>query len=151
MFLIRHKRHSEHSSSTNEMIIYQALASSSRCCRVGINLKVFDLLSNSEKPLDLPEIARETNADIVLTGERKIMRVFQSSFYIRPLNEICRLWVCLKKLPWMCSLLQMSHMHWPILVSKQASGLVGLSSSHRGVAPSGILLQDFPGVIHVHV
>ena len=38
---------------------------------MGINLKVFDLLSKSGKPLSLFEISRETNADIVLTGERK--------------------------------------------------------------------------------
>lgn len=34
-------------------------------------MKVFDLLSESEKPLNLYEISRETNVDVVLTGERK--------------------------------------------------------------------------------
>ena len=37
---------------------------------MGIDLEVFDLLSKSEKPLNLYEIARETNADVVLIGER---------------------------------------------------------------------------------
>ena len=59
---------------------------------MGINLKAFDLLSNSERPINLYEIARETNADIVLIDEGKTMRILQSSFYVRPLNEIYVVW-----------------------------------------------------------
>lgn len=38
-------------------------------------MKVFDLLWKSETPLNLYEISRETNTDIVLTGERDQMRI----------------------------------------------------------------------------
>ena len=38
---------------------------------MGIDLKVFDLLSNSEKPLSLDEISRDANADIVLMGKTR--------------------------------------------------------------------------------
>lgn len=51
-------------------------------------MKVFDLLSKSEQPLNLYEISRETNADIVLTGERNERSLSQSSFFNRPLDEI---------------------------------------------------------------
>ena len=46
---------------------------------MGINLKIFDLLSKSEKPLSLDEISRETNADIVLIGERKTNTLFSEA------------------------------------------------------------------------
>ena len=37
-------------------------------------MKVFDLLHNNEKPLNVYEISRETNTDVLLTGEGIQMR-----------------------------------------------------------------------------
>jgi hypothetical protein len=45
--------------------------------RVGIDLKIFDLLADSQSPLSLEQLTQATGADPVLLGKHTFQRVFR--------------------------------------------------------------------------